>query len=185
MEPANLIEFPLFLGGEHSGNRALNGRPTRGPKAEIAWTREVMAANNDWHDVVGIQPFQSYDLEYPICSYRDLFGDTMGVGRARGLGLPNVDGRGVYADGTVCILEAKLDCSSIEMLRGVAQLLYYKFLMETLEGARVSSLVLASPSWPAYVIDVINEYRLPVRLLKVTSDGVFGSVPLYLAGEQP
>ncbi len=182
VDPIDVVEYPQFLGGSYSGSKALLRRPKRGPKAETEWTRQLMANHAAWHDVVGLLPIASFEVERQKRPKLELHDARLSAGRSMLLGLPKVDAVARLVDGSSCLVEAKLDSSTVEMLRGVAQLLYYKTLLMSLEGANVSGLVLASPAWPAYVIDVIDEYRLPVRLLKVTEDEVFGSVPVHLLG---
>ena len=182
LHPMEVIDYPKFVGGEHSG---LQSKKRRGPKPETAWTRATMEMHAEWHDVVGIEPFTRYELQYAIRPLLPPPAKRVSAGESAMLGLPKVDAVGYHDDGRITIVEAKLESSAVEMLRGMAQLLYYKTLMQSLEHARVAHLVLASPSWPAYLIDVIDEYKLPVRLLRITEDQINGAIPTHLQDASP
>lgn len=182
MHPADVVDYPKFLGGSNSGTTALHVRQ-RKAKPELAWTKQLMEGHADWYEVIGIAPIERFEVEYPI---RPVVAPNvkLSIGTSSHLGLPRIDAVAYHADGTMSLIEAKLESSPVEMLRGVAQLLYYKMLVLSLEERQVADLILASPSWPAYLIDMIDEYKLPIRLLKVTEDQAIGAIPTHLQCEQ-
>lgn len=178
VHPMEVIDYPRFLGGEHS---AASARRKRGPKPEFAWTKALMEAHADWHDIVGIPAVIKFDLEYSVRPTLHIPGAAvMSAGSATVLGLPRIDAVAYHEDGTVSLIESKMEASPSDMLQGVGQLLYYKLLMVSLEGRTVANLILASPRWPAYVIDVIDEYKLPIRLLKVSDEQINAAIPNHL-----
>lgn len=178
LNPIDHIEYPKFLGGEHSGAAALRKRDHS--TSEMMWTRELMQVSPDWHDLIGISEIVTYEVEHSIRITLDN-GVRLSAAASKNLGLPRADAVGHHADGTITIIESKLDCTVVEMLHGVAQLLYYKTLMASIEQAKVAHLILASPSWPAYVIETICEQKLPIRLLKVGGDGQIAvAIPRHL-----
>lgn len=133
-----------------------------------------MAEHSEWHDVVGLPPITSYELEWHV---KPRTRKTLNWGR---LGLPRLDALTQHADGTVGIVEAKLTTTPGAVSSALGQILYYKMLMEKVSEAKIDHLILAIPLLPAWVVDLCDEYRLPVRILKVTGNHYIGGIPGFL-----
>lgn len=172
---SEVIDFPAV----RKDSRGSILREKRAPvaQAERAWVASLMACSAEWSDVIGLAPLKDVELEHQVRIPR------AHQGHGRRLGMPRVDAL-AYSAGQLVLIEAKLGSSAQELLGGAAQLLHYKTMMEKVEGRRVAHLVLASPSWPPFLIETLDEHRLPVRLLKANEDIFAGAIPSFLMGDQ-
>lgn len=164
---AELIEFPKL--SRTSTGQLYRPSPTKLRAREPEWVASLMEDHSEWTDAVELPPIVRYDLEYQICS-ADF------KKHAKLIGLPRIDAVAYHEDG-ISLIEAKLKCSPVDMLGGIAQLLHYKTMLRAIEGREVKCLVLACPSFPAFLVETLAEHKLPVRILKVTESSYIGRVP--------
>lgn len=149
-------------------------------QAERAWLEGVMKNASEWHDAVGLPPITGYDTEYRIGIFNPS-GFRMNLDKARKLGMPRIDAVAYHANGETTLLEAKVDTGGIDILQGIAQLLYYKTLMEVCQCKKVDNLVMVAPEFPPFIVQTINEHKLPIRLLRITDTQIAGAIPIHIA----
>lgn len=167
------VDFPVFSKAAHNHRGRRVTRVQRVTVGESEWTANVMAQNADWYDAVDLKPIARYDLECNL-RIRDMDGN---VGPTSGSLFARIDAVAYHEDGSVSLIESKIDGTPTELMRGVGQLLYYKTLFNKVQKTHVDNLVLACPSVPPFVVDTILDLNLPVRILKVTNNAFAGFCP--------
>ncbi len=138
-------------------------RKWRGVK-ETEWCAFAMERQEDWLPVLGKSRFDRYELEYQV-SLRNR--------GERSNGLPRIDAVG-WRHGKATLIEAKVDVSPSSMLGGVGQLLYYAEATRRLLSWDIEELVLMAPAWPLFLVETIDRNALPISLVQVTPDDVYG-----------
>lgn len=156
----------------HPGGRT-QARKKAEPRHELSWVKSLMLDHAAWSALVKIPAIERYELEYQISPSRG------NLGMARRTGFPRIDAIAHHADGSVSIIEAKLECAPQSIMSAVGQLLYYKTVMERTEGVSAASMIVAAPAVPPMVGTLIEIYNLPIRLLMVTPNSYEGLVPRF------
>ena len=139
----------------------------------MEWTAKVVADHASWCHLVEIPDVKDVDLEYQVSPIRD------NLGMARRVGYPRIDAVLRHDDGSVSLLEAKLETSPQAIMGAVGQLLYYRTVLRRTEKATIAHLVLAAPLIPPLVGAMLEECLIPIRLLMVRETEYEGLVPRF------
>jgi len=139
-------------------------RPQFKGNNEAEWCSFVMSRHADWITVTGLSKFDEYRLEYQVTRRRDT-------------GMPRFDAVG-WRDGRATIIEAKVHCSSKELMSGAGQLIHYRTVAKRL-GWDVEALVLVSPSWPMLFLETLDDSQLPIIAARLSPDGFAAWRPGY------
>lgn len=131
---------------------------------ETEWCAFAMERQADWLPVLGLEPFDRFDLEFQV--------QINGSG-ARKDGLPRIDAVGWRRE-KATLIEAKVEVSPSSMMGGVGQLLYYAEICRRVLKWDVERLILISPAWPAFLAECVETNRLPVDLVMATPETFYG-----------
>jgi len=140
----------------------LRGKWRGVPEAE--WCAFAMGRQSDWMPVLAKDNFDRYDLEYQVPTSRS---------KTRKTGMPRFDAVG-WRGNRASIIEAKIEMTPSAVMGGVGQLLYYHEAAKRLLGWDIEELILLTPAWPAFLVDALERFSLPISLLQVTPDNIYG-----------
>ncbi len=163
----DVVDYPAVDRSSRFGHVVKRPRLKMGEKA---WTVALSDCFDEWREAVDLAPAVKMDREYTIGA------DVAGI-NPRSLGLPRIDLLVTHGDGSVSIVEAKVQPSITDLSRGLGQLLHYRVSIERLERKRVANLVLATPYLPPLLADTIANFKLPIKVLKATREMFSGLVP--------